>query len=138
MSEFVFRLLVSLTVLATVGGIVMEEFGSKRLPEPLRSIKAQAKRAAVDASKRHPWVGAARVSIVCGYLLSLLALACFVPVSPWAYLFFTVCWSALSVWDAPHILPRLFIPAYEVSLLLNGAILALCFLSPLAARFGAS
>ena len=44
---------------------------------------------------------------------------------------------ALSVWDAPHILPRLFVPMYEASLLLNGAILALCFLSPLAARFGA-
>ena len=138
MNELVFQLLVSLTVLATVAGIVMEEVGSKRLPEPLRSFKAQAKRAAVDASRRHPWVGAARVSIVCGYLLSLVALACFLPFSPWAYLFFTVCWSALSVWDAPHVLPRLFVPVYEVSLLLNGVILALCFLSPLAARFGAS
>lgn len=137
MNELVFQLLVSLTVVATVAGIVMEEVGSKRLPEPLRSLKAQAKRASVDASKRHPWVGAARLFVVCGYLLSLVALACFVPFSPWAYLLFTVCWSTLSVWDAPHILPRLFVPMYEASLLLNGAILALCFLSPLAARFGA-
>lgn len=137
MTEPVFQLLVSLTVLATVAGIVMEEVGSKRLPEPLRSLKAQAKRAAVDASKRHPWVGAVRLLIVCGYLLSLVALACFVAFSPWAYLFFTVCWTALSAWDAPHILPRPFVPVYEASLLLNGVVLALCFLSPLAARFGA-
>lgn len=135
MTEFPFRLLVSLTALVTVAGMVVEEMGSRGLPESLRNAKAKNKALAIAVSKKHPLVGVVRISIVLGYLLSLVALAFFLPFSPWCYLFFTIAWGVLSVIDAPHILPRSFVPLYEVSLLLNGAIIALCFLSPLAARF---
>ena len=137
-TELTFRLLVSLTALITVAGIVADELGSGKLPEPLRSVKAQAKALAIASSKKSSIVGTVRISLVAGYFLSLLALALFAPFSPWAYLFFTLAWSALTFSDAPHILPRSFVPLYEASLLLNGAVLALCFLSPLAARFTAT
>jgi len=134
-TDLTFRLLVSLTALITVAGIVADELGSSGLPEPLRSAKAQAKALAVASSKKSPAIGAIRISIIAGYFLSLLAIALFAPFSPWAYLFFTVAWSALTVSDAPHILSRRFVALYEASLLFNGAVLALCFLSPPAVRF---
>ena len=137
MTELTFRLIVSLTVLVTVAGIVVEEFGSRRLSEHLRTAKAQMKALAVASSKQNPLYGLLRISLVLGYLISLVALGFFFPFSPWAYLFFTIAWSILAIIDAPHILPRPFVPLYEASLLLNGAILGLCFLSPLATRFTA-
>ncbi|WP_454257444.1 hypothetical protein [Pseudoxanthomonas mexicana] len=137
MTELTFRLIVSLTVLVTVAGIGAEEFGSRRLSEPLRTVKAQMKSLTVASSKQNPIYGLMRISLVLGYLISLVALAFFVPFSPWTYLFFTIAWSILAVIDAPHILPRPFVPLYEASLILNGAILGLCFLSPLAMRFSA-
>lgn len=112
--------------------------GQAGCPSPSRSAKAQAKALAVASSKKSPAIGAIRISIIAGYFLSLLAIALFAPFSPWAYLFFTVAWSALTVSDAPHILSRRFVPLYEASLLLKGAVLALCFLSPLAVRFTAT
>ena len=137
MTELTFRLLVSLTVLVTVAGIVAEELGSRGLPEHLRAARAEMKIRTVASSKQNLFLGALRISLVVGYLLSLVALAFFVPFSPWVYLLFTVGWSVLAVVDAPLILPRPFVPLYETALLLNGAILALCFLSPLASRFTA-
>lgn len=137
MTELTFRLIVSLTVLVTIAGIAAEELGSSKLPEHLRIAKAQMKALAVASSKQNPFYGVLRISLVLGYLASLAALALFVPFSSWAYLFFTVAWSVVAVIDAPHILPRSFVPLYEASLLLNGAVLVLCFLSPLATRFTA-
>lgn len=138
LTELTFRVLVALTVLVTVAAIVAEEWGARRLPEPLRAAKAQMQAVVVATGTKAPLLAAGRIGLVLGYLLSLVALAYFVPFSPWSYLFFTLCWSALAVLDAPHILPRPFVPLYEASLLLNGAILALCFLSPLASRFTAT
>jgi hypothetical protein len=136
-TELTFRLIVSLTVLVAVASLAAEEISTKGLPEHLRTAKERMKSLAVASSKQNPLQGLLRISLVLGYLISLVALAFFVPFSPWSYLFFTIAWSILAVIDAPHILPRCFVPLYEASLLLNGAILGLCFLSPLATRFSA-
>lgn len=82
-----------------------------------------------------PVLGALRIGLVVGYLAALVAVAFFVPFSPWIYLVFTLGWSALTVLDAPHVISRASSLFYEASLLLNGVVLALCFFSPLSGRF---
>lgn len=134
MTDLVFRALVSATLLVTLAGLAADDIGARGLPDSLRRAKAAMKERVVSGSSRLQ--SALRISVVLGYLLSLPALAFFVPHSPWAFLFFTLAWSGLTFHDAPHIHPRAFVPLYEASLVLNGALLALCFLTPLQARFG--
>lgn len=135
MNELTFRLLVLLTILVTVGGIVADELGARSLPKLLREERLKIKERVVASSKAHPFHGALRIVLVVGYLASLMAIAFFLPYSPWAYLLFTLGWSALTVLDAPHVISRPSSLFYEASLLLNGATLALCLYSPLSSKF---
>lgn len=135
MTELTFRLLVLLTILVTVGGIVADELGARSLPMLLREERLRIKERVVASSKSHPFHGALRIALVVGYLASLVAIAFFLPYSPWAYLLLTLGWSALTVLDAPHVISRPSSLFYEASLLLNGVILALCFYSPLSSKF---
>lgn len=135
MTDLMFQSLVVLAALATVASLVADELGALSLPTPLQDARRQIKEDAIAASRARPVLGVLRIALVLGYLSSLVALACFVPYSPWAYLFFSAAWTGLAVLDAPHVLSRPQIPAYEASLLLNGAVLALCFLTPMANRF---
>ena len=135
MNELTFRLLVLLTILVTVGGIVADELGASSLPRLLREERLRIKERVVASSKSHPFHGTLRIALVVGYLASLVAIAFFLPYSPWAYLLLTLGWSALTVLDAPHVISRPSSLFYEASLLLNGVILALCFYSPLSSKF---
>ena len=135
MSDFMFRLCVAATMVITIGGMVAEELGSKSLPEILRTEKLKAKELVVAACKAHPAQGFLRFGILAGYLASLAGLFFFMPYSPWCYLFFTLAWSALTIFDAPHMISRTHAVFYEASLLLNGALLALCLLSPVSGLF---
>ncbi len=136
MTDLTFQLLVACAILSAVGSIVADALGSQTLPEDLQHAKAAIAARVIAACKDRPLLGLLRIAVVAGYMLSLAALAFFVPFSPWACLFFSIAWSALSFGDAPHILTRPVVPFYEASLLLNGAVLALVFGSPLGSRFG--
>lgn len=136
MTDFSFQLLVAFAILCTVGSIVADALGSKTLPADLQRAKAAMAARVIAACKDHPLLGFLRLSLVVSYMLSLAALAFFVPFSPWLCLSCSIAWSALSFSDAPHVLPRPVVPFYEASLLLNGAVLALVFWSPLSSRFG--
>ena len=135
MTELTFRILVLLTIFVTLGGIVADELGARTLPKRLREERLRIKECVVASSKAHPFYGALRIFLVIGYISSLVAIALFVQFSPWIYLCFTVGWTALTVLDAPHVISRPTSLFYEASLLLNGAILALCLYSPLSSRF---
>ena len=135
MTELTFRLLVAVTAVIAIGSEIAEVVGARSLPYALRSHKAQVKVQTVASSKAHPFHGFVRIALVVGYLSSLGGLFFFVILSPWFYLFFTVGWSVISFLDAPHVISRAHSIFYESSLLLNGCLLGLCFLSPLSARF---
>lgn len=123
-----------LTILVTVGGIAADERGARTLPKLLREERLRIKERAVAASMARPVLGVLRIGLVVGYLAALVATAFFVPFSPWIYLVITLGWSALTVFDAPHVISRASSLLYETSLLLNGVVLALCFFSPLSGR----
>ena len=135
MTELTFRLLVLLTIVVTVGGIVIDELGARSLPRLLREERLKIKKRVVASSRAHLFHGALRIVLVVGYLASLIAIAFFVPFSPSAYPLFTFGWSALTVLDAPHVISRPSSLFYEASLLLNGVVLALCLYSPLSSKF---
>ncbi|HAL23919.1 MAG TPA: hypothetical protein DCP40_14535 [Stenotrophomonas sp.] len=135
MTELTFRMLVLLTLIATVGGIVFDEIGASTLPKLLQEERLRIKHRVVAYSKAHPTCGLLRILLVTGYLASLIPIAFFVPFAPWLFLAFTVGWSALTVIDAPHVISRPASLFYEASLVLNGVILALCFFSSLSGRF---
>jgi hypothetical protein len=135
MTDLTFQALAVLALLATVASLMLDELGARGLPAPLLEARIQMKERAIAASRSRPILGVLRIGMVLGYLSSLVALVCFVPYSPWAYLFFSAAWTGLAVLDAPQVLSRPQVPAYEASLLLNGAVLALCFLTPMANRF---
>lgn len=138
MTETTFRMIVLLAMIVTVGGIVADERGARTLPMLLREERLRIKERVVAYSKAHPFHAALRMLVVVGYLASLTAIAFFVQFSPWAFLVFTVGWSALTIADAPHVISRPFSLFYEASLLLNGVILALCLYSPLSDKFAAA
>ncbi|AWH55101.1 hypothetical protein C1924_18845 [Stenotrophomonas sp. ESTM1D_MKCIP4_1] len=96
MTELTFRMFVLLTILVTVGGIVADERGARTLPRLLREERLRIKERAVAASMSRPVLGALRIGLVVGYLAALVAVAFFVPFSPWIYIFFTLGWSALT------------------------------------------
>lgn len=135
MTDFAFRLLVLSTGLVTVVAVVADEIGARGLPGPLQQFHARSKAAVLAASRKNPLLAALRIGLFLGYLAALAALATFAVWGPVAYLALSVAWSVLSWLDAPHILSKPYVVAYELSLLLNGAVLALCFASPLASRF---
>jgi len=122
-------------MIVTIGCIVVDELAAKTLSTLLRGERLKIKERVVAASRAHPFRAAVRIVIVVGYLASLLAVAFFVQFSPWAFLIFTLGWSALTVVDAPHVVSRPSSLFYEVSLLLNGIILALCFDSSVSDKF---
>ncbi len=134
MTELGFRLLILGAAVATLGAIMADEIGARGLPEPLKLERLRLKAAVVDASKRKPLVTALRLSLVLGYFAALAAMALFIPGSAPVYLILSVCWTWLSVVDAPHVLSRPYVLFYELSLLLNGATLAVSFASPIADR----
>lgn len=135
MTDFGFRLLVFASAAATLGAILADELGAKGLPEPLRVARERAKQTVVAASKNRPVLAVLRITMVIGYFAALVALALFIPGSALVYLFLSVCWTLLSLIDAPHVLSKPYVLFYELALLLNGATLALCFASPLSVRF---
>lgn len=135
MTDVGFLLLILAAGIAAIGGTVADELGARGLPESLQVARTQAKDTVLALCKRHPVLYFLRLALWFGYLGALVALALFKPWSPLVYLLLSLGWTLLSVLDAPLILSRPQVFFYELSLLLNGAIIALCFASPLSVRF---
>lgn len=82
MTELTFRMVVLLTLIATVGGIVFDEIGARTLPKLLQEERLRIKNRVVAYSKAHPICGLLRILLVTGYLASLTAIALFLCRSP--------------------------------------------------------
>jgi len=130
-----FQSLIYIAGLAVVGGLVADARGSKTLDGVLRAVKEAKAAQTIAFCKANPIYYFLRISVVLGYLASLACVGLFIPGSRESYLAFSVAWSAISYFDGPLILPKPMIPFYDAALLLNGAVLALCFLSPLSSKF---
>lgn len=127
MTEFGFDLLIVATGLVSLTGIIVMELTRERLPAPLAQVALARKQALVEWSNRVWWPTPLSRAILLGYFLALVLLGFDVPYSNWLLLVCSIGWTYLSMQDAPAILHRYAVPFYELSLLLNGAVLALSF-----------
>ena len=118
-----------------MGAVVADVRGSGKLDDSLRVAKEKMAANIVAFCKANPLYYALRILIMIGYLVSLACVGAFVPGSRAVYLGFSLAWSALTYIDGPQIIPKPVILFYDASLLLNGAVLALCYFSPLSNQF---
>jgi hypothetical protein len=135
MLPFHFQLLVLTAWLTAAGVLAADAPGSRNLAAPLRDFKATQAALTVASCKANKLSGAIRIALVLGYFISLAMIGGFVSGSREVFLVCSLGWSVLSYLDGPLIVPRPVIPFYEGALLLNGAVLALCFFSPFSKSF---
>ncbi|MFZ5843212.1 MAG: hypothetical protein ACOY3E_09985 [Pseudomonadota bacterium] len=129
MTEPGFALLLIATALVALASIVATELTPARLPAPLAAAASARKQELVDWSNRVWWPTPLSRAILLGYFLALLLLGFDVPYSNWLLLVCSIGWTFISAAAAPVILHRYAVPFYELSLLLNGAVLALSFVA---------
>ena len=123
-----FIALIVATLIATIACLAALELSVKHLPPALASAHAERAQALRALSDRVPWLTPLARVVVFGYLASLIALAFDVPGARYVLLVMTIGWTALSTLNAPNIQHRVAVPFYELSLLLNGAVLAVAFM----------
>lgn len=135
MSPTLFQFLIILAGIAATASMVAEGYGARSLSDILRAEKERQSALTIAFCKANPVFTLIRMGIIFGYLIALGYLGAFMPASREVFLVFSVAWSVLSYVDAPHILPKTMVPFYEMALMVNGAVLALAFWSPVAQHF---
>ena len=128
MNYFVLQSVVWSAFLTTVLTIVFDANDNKKLPESLQKYKNDMQNKVVERCKKSLFETVFRRLGVFGYLLTLILLSFSVSYTEWFYLLFSIIWTIISVADAPHILSKKAVFSYELSLMLNGALLAILFL----------
>lgn len=123
-----FITLIVATLIVTIACLAALELSVKHLPPALASAHLERAEAMRALSDRVAWLTPVSRIIVVGYLASLIALAFDVAGAHYALLVTTIGWTALSTLNAPNIQHRVVVPIYELSLLLNGAVLAVAFM----------
>lgn len=115
------------TFIATIAALVALELSAPRLPAVFAGAQA-ARLAELHAlADRKPWLTHLSRAVVFGYLLTLIALGFDAPGAKYALLVLSIGWTTLSTLNAPNVQHRIAVPFYELSLLLNGALLAVAF-----------
>lgn len=123
-----FITLIVATLISTIACLAALELSVKHLPPALASAHLERAQALRALSDRVPWLTPLARVVVFGYLASLIALAFDVPGARYALLVLTIGWTGLSTLNAPNIQHRVAVPFHELSLLLNGAVLAVAFM----------
>jgi hypothetical protein len=135
MNEIVFRTIVTITAAVTVLSMFADEWGVRTLPNNLRMERELEKQRIIDKCNTKKWLYVFRIGVVIGYFASLFAMEFFLPYSRITFAACTIGWSVISTSNAPTVYSRISVPFYEMSLILNGVVLTLCFCSPIANNF---
>lgn len=123
-----FGALIALTFVTTIVCMAALELTSQRLPASFAKAQAERRNELDELASRRPWIFYAARLVIFGYLAILAALGWDVPGAKYALLILSVSWTGLSTFYAPNIQHRIAVPFYELSLILNGAVLAVAFL----------
>lgn len=124
-----FTALIVLTLLVTVACQVALELSRRRLPAALVASQAERLKELHALADKHRWLTPLARLILLAYLGALAALGFGVESAKYLLLLASLGWTGLSMLDAPNVQHRIAVPFYELSLMLNGAVLALAFLA---------
>lgn len=122
-----FKILVVTAAVSALASLVALELSVARLPPDLAAAHRRRKEQLVAISDRMPWITWGGRLILLGYFVSLAMLGLDVMWAKHILLACSLGWTALGVLNAPNIQHWIGVPFYEVSLLVNGAVLALAY-----------